>query len=181
MNQEKISKYLSYILRHAPQSIQLAIDDQGWVEIDELIQNALRFDQILLSKAEIIAVVAASDKQRFKLNMDQTKIRANQGHSIQVDLDLVEKIPPEFLYHGTAQRFVAAIQQEGLKPMSRQHVHLSTDIETARNVGSRYGKPVILTITAQQMHQDGKKFYLSENGVWLVDAVATQYIHFGNS
>jgi putative RNA 2'-phosphotransferase len=179
-NQEKISKYLSYILRHAPQSIQVSMDSEGWVDIDELMTNALTFDEVSLTLTEIIDVVVSSDKQRFKLSADQTKIRANQGHSIQVELDLVETVPPEILYHGTAHRFVDSIQQEGLKPMARQHVHLSADIETAINVGSRYGKPVILTITAQQMYQDGVKFYLSENSVWLVDAVTTQYIQYGH-
>jgi len=129
-----------------------------------------------LNRALIQEVVDTSDKKRFIISDDGQSIRANQGHSIKVDLQLKPATPPEFLFHGTATRFLDSILKEGLKPQERQHVHLSTDIGTAIAVGQRYGKPVILTIKALLMHEQGFVFYLSENEVWLTEQVSNQYI-----
>lgn len=170
----KISKYLSYILRHNPSAANLQLDLKGWADIDLLIQNSDASYQITYEK--IKEVVATNEKQRFALSQDGKKIRANQGHSIQVDLDLTETTPPPFLYHGTAVRFLQSIEQEGLKPMQRHHVHLTEDIAIARSVGSRYGVPVILTVSSGDMYKRGYPFYLSQNGVWLTNHVDPEFI-----
>lgn len=173
----KTSKFLSYILRHKPEAIDLELDEQGWANIDELIDKSNNSGEISgLSKELIQEVVDTSDKQRFIISEDGTKIRANQGHSIKVDLQLEPIEPPEFLYHGTATRFLDSILKEGLKPQQRQHVHLSQDIETATAVGQRYGKPVILKIKAQLMYEQGFKFYQAKNGVWLTNTVSTGFL-----
>lgn len=176
-NINKISKFLSLILRHSPETINLKIDENGWANVDELLlksnQHGTKIDFDLLDE-----VVETSDKKRFSFNEDLTKIRANQGHSIDVDLNLKEEIPLDFLYHGTVEKFIAEIKKEGLKKMSRHHIHLSSDIETAVKVGSRRGKPKILKINALKMYNDGFKFYLSENKVWLTDNVPSEYIEF---
>jgi putative RNA 2'-phosphotransferase len=124
------------------------------------------------------AVVSANDKKRFSFNSSGTMIRANQGHSIQVELNLQEQVPPDLLYHGTVEKFLPVIQTEGLKKMGRQHVHLSVDETTAVKVGSRRGKPVVLVIHSKSMHEAGFSFFLSENGVWLTEAVPPDYIRF---
>lgn len=176
---DKISKFLSYVLRHKPEAIGLTLDEQGWACIDELISKANQSgDMAPLDRSLILAVVESSDKKRFAISADGIRIRANQGHSINVDLQLKPVIPPEFLYHGTATRFLDSILREGLKPQQRQYVHLSTDIETATAVGQRYGKPVILKIKALFMHEQGFTFYQSENGVWLAESVPNRYIKF---
>lgn len=164
---QKTSKFLSYILRHKPESIGLKLDMEGWASIDEILEKS---DEGL-SRDLIVEVVTTSDKKRFSLSADGNRIRANQGHSVRVDLGLQPVEPPEILFHGTAKRFVAAILDEGLKPGKRQHVHLSGDEETAIKVGQRHGKPVILTIPALAMHRAGHVFFLSDNGVWLTDKV----------
>jgi putative RNA 2'-phosphotransferase len=171
-----ISKYLSKYLRHEPHNIGLQLDSQGWVKVDELL-NACRKYNFPISKKELNEVVKTNDKQRFSFDDTGTRIRANQGHSIKIDLDLEPRTPPDTLYHGTVAKFLVSIQQEGLKKMSRHHVHLSSDVETARKVGQRRGKPVILTINALKMHQDGYQFFLSDNGVWLVDSVPPEYFN----
>lgn len=167
----KISKFLSFILRHNPQSIKLKLDAQGWADIGELIANS---KEIKLTRELIEEVVQENDKQRFSIDGD--RIRANQGHSISIDLALEAVKPPKILYHGTATRFLDSIMQEGLTKQSRQHVHLSKDIETAKIVGQRHGKVVILEINSEKMFHEGYAFYLSENGVWLTDRVVTQYL-----
>lgn len=173
----KISKFLSLVLRHKPEAIGLTLDEQGWADIDELVDKANRSDQgITLTRSLLQDVVDSSDKKRFTVSENGQKIRAAQGHSVDIDLQLKPVEPPEFLYHGTATRFLDSILKEGLKPQQRQHVHLSKDVETATAVGQRYGKPVILTIKALLMHEQGFSFYLSENGVWLTDAVPKAYI-----
>lgn len=173
----KTSKFLSFVLRHKPEAIGLTLDDHGWANIDELINKGNKSGEAPnLSKKLIQEVVDTSDKKRFIIFEDGQLIRANQGHSVDIDLQLKPTAPPEFLYHGTASRFLDSILEEGLKPQERQHVHLSTDIETAIAVGERYGKPVILTIKALLMHEQGFVFYLSENGVWLTEQVSRQYI-----
>jgi len=172
-----ISKFLSLILRHSPETIDLQLDENGWAEVEELLSKSALHRQPF-TKEELEAIVADNDKQRFSFNDDHSKIRANQGHSVNIQLDLAPQEPPAVLYHGTVQKFLPNIQQEGLQKMSRQHVHLSEDKETAKKVGSRRGVPVILNVRSGQMQEDGMLFYLSENGVWLTDSVPVKYIDF---
>lgn len=175
MKDKDISKLLSLVLRHQPDVLNIELDQNGWTNVDTLISKvktrAADFDFERLE-----AIVSTNDKQRFAFNEDLTKIRANQGHSVQVDVELKPQSPPEFLYHGTVDKFLDGIRAEGLKKGSRLHVHLSKDLETATKVGSRRGKPVILTVRSGEMAADGHTFYLSENGVWLCDAVPVQFI-----
>ena len=173
----KISKFLSYLLRHKPETIGLTLDKQGWANIDELIDKAnLSNNGPTLNRTLIETVVRTNDKKRFIISKDGQKIRAAQGHSVDVDLQLKPMEPPKFLYHGTATRFLDSILKEGLKSQQRQYVHLSKDVQTATQVGQRYGKPVILTINALLMHKHGFKFYLSENEVWLTKAVPADFL-----
>ena len=171
----KISKYLSKHLRHDPDRLGITLEAGGWVKVDELIK-ACRHNQFLFTRAELEEVVATNDKQRFSFNGDKTKIRANQGHSVEVDLQLTPVTPPEILYHGTGDKAVAAIKRSGLIKMSRHHVHLSQDKETATKVGARHGKPVVFLIQAAAMQQAGFEFYCSDNGVWLVDHVPPEFL-----
>jgi len=174
---KSISKFLSLVLRHSPETINLKLDENGWADVEELIskcsQKGNKLDFELLDY-----VVESNDKKRFAFNENKTKIRASQGHSISVELNLAETEPLEYLYHGTVAKFMESIQKEGLKKMSRQHVHLSKDKETAIKVGSRRGTPQILTVRSGAMHRDGFKFYLSDNNVWLTDEVPAKYIDF---
>lgn len=171
---KKISKFLSYVLRHNPAAIGLRLNAGGWAEVDELLQCAAVHGKPF-NRQQLEYVVATNDKRRFSFSEDGSFIRANQGHSIAVDLDLEAVTPPEKLYHGTAVRFLEAILQEGLQPRNRHHVHLSSDVETAVKVGQRHGKPAVLEIDAQKMHAAGHKFYCSVNGVWLTDEVPPAY------
>lgn len=173
-NLTKVSKFLSLVLRHKPDAVSLTLNAEGWALISELIDKAQ--PQIPLTKELIEQVVSTSDKQRFKISDDGLMIRANQGHSVKVDLKLSPKQPPTVLYHGTATRFLDSIKQEGLKPGQRHHVHLSTDVDTARAVGKRYGQVVILEVNAEAMHKQGCKFFLSDNNVWLVELVPPQFL-----
>lgn len=175
MNQRKLSKFLSLILRHKPETINIQLDKNGWANLDELI-TGLRTKGMIVKLRDIEEVVAENDKQRFKLDLENNRIRANQGHSIKVDVELQETEPPAVLFHGTAKRYLDNILAKGLKKMSRQHVHLSQDKLTATKVGQRHGKPVILRIDAQALRNTGQKFYLSENGVWLSDDITSEYI-----
>lgn len=161
------SKFLSFILRHKPDAIGLTLDPEGWANIDELIAKA----DIPLDFDTLREVVASSEKKRFAISADGLSIRANQGHSIEVNLGLEPVEPPELLYHGTATRFLDSIKAQGLLPQNRQYVHLSEDIETATKVGQRHGKPVVLTIPALQMHQKGHQFFQAKNGVWLTGPI----------
>jgi len=170
----KISKFLSFVLRHKPETINLTLDDQGWASVADLIEKAK--SQITLTPELIRQVVIDNDKKRFSLSDDKHYIRANQGHSVKVDLKLAPKKPPAVLYHGTATRFLNSIKQEGLKPGQRHHIHLSSDIETATAVGKRYGKPAILEVAAGAMHQQGFNFFLSENNVWLTEHVTPKFL-----
>lgn len=170
-----ISKYLSLVLRHNPDAAGVTLDAEGWVDVEDLLAGAARHGHSL-TRAELEEVVQKSDKQRFALSVDGQRIRANQGHSVSVDLGLESEIPPEVLYHGTVERFLASIMSTGLEKRSRQHVHLSLDIATANRVGSRRGEPVILKIAAASMHADGFRFFCSANGVWLTERVPPQYI-----
>lgn len=173
--QVKISKYLSKHLRHTPERLELTLAPGGWVSVDALL-SACAAHQFPFTQAELEQVVASSDKQRFSFDETKTRIRANQGHSVDVDLQLEPQTPPDRLYHGTGEQSVPMILRSGLLKMSRHHVHLSKDMETARKVGMRHGRPVILAIDAAAMQQAGFTFYCSDNGVWLVDAVPPQYL-----
>ena len=170
-----VSKFLSLVLRHKPEAIGLVLDEAGWASVPALIALARKAGTHL--SAEMISeVIASNDKQRFALSPDGQRIRANQGHSIPVDLGLEPQQPPAVLYHGTATRFLDAILNEGLKPGNRQHVHLSPDEATASKVGKRHGKPVILRVDTGLMYNDGHAFYQSQNGVWLTAHVPPTYL-----
>jgi putative RNA 2'-phosphotransferase len=166
----KLSKRLSYHLRHAPGEIGLSLEPGGWVAVDALLA-ALR-----ITRAELDDVVAWNPKQRFSFDESGARIRANQGHSVNVDLQLDPAEPPAVLYHGTGARTVDVILKEGLQKMSRHHVHLSADRDTAEKVGARHGRPHVLVVDAAAMRADGFVFFRSENGVWLVDAVPPKYL-----
>lgn len=171
------SKLLSLVLRHAPETIELHLDENGWAVVSTLIAQCNKYGNKL--DAELLAyIVENNDKKRFAFNEDRTKIRASQGHSIEVELNLQEAMPLPYLYHGTIADSLEGIKAEGLKKMNRRHVHLSSDKETAIKVGSRRGKPYILTIKSGEMFKDGFKFYLSANQVWLTDEVPAKYIEF---
>lgn len=163
-------KFLSLILRHKPETIGLKLDENGWANVDELIKK------MNLSLSDLEQIVKNNNKNRYSFSEDKTKIRANQGHSVKVDVELKEVYPPSILYHGTAEKNVDSILQNGLVKGNRNHVHLSADEATAINVGSRHGKPEVLKIKAREMYADGLKIYLSENGVYLTDYVDPMYI-----
>lgn len=171
----KVSKYLSKYLRHEPDAIGLTLAPGGWVEVADLLAACERA-RFPVSADELATVVAKCDKQRFAFDETGNRIRANQGHSTEVDLQLEPVPPPDTLYHGTGAGSVEVILREGLQRMARHHVHLSVDVTTATRVGSRHGKPVILVVDAAAMHRDGHRFYLSANGVWLVDEVPARYL-----
>jgi putative RNA 2'-phosphotransferase len=173
----RASKFMSLVLRHKPEEIGLALDAQGWADIGELIERAGTHG-MALTREVIAEVVASSDKQRFALDRTGHRIRANQGHSVDIDLGLAPTQPPPVLFHGTAGTSVAAIRAEGLQSRARQHVHLSPDEDTAIKVGSRHGRPVVLRIAAARMHEQDHAFFLSTNGVWLTDSVPVQFIEF---
>ena len=169
-------KYLSYILRHGKKEFAKGlINEKGWMKV-ELLVDEYGFTNTLLEE-----LVATNEKQRYEFNSDHSEIRARQGHSIPVDVELKETVPPDVLYHGTAVKYMGYIDEGGLKKMSRLYVHLSADEETAKKVGARHGVPVVIRIDAKKMYEDGKKFYLSNNGVWLTDYVNPKYfIHENN-
>jgi putative RNA 2'-phosphotransferase len=169
------SKFLSLVLRHHPEKIGLTLDDQGWVEIDALLAAANRSGK-RLTRPLLERVVRENDKQRFAISPDGKRIRASHGHSVQVDLGLTPVQPPDLLYHGTVARFLDSIREQGLVRGSRQYVHLSPDATTARKVGQRRGRPILLVVEAGRMWRDGGKFYLAPNGVWLTEAVPPRYL-----
>ena len=171
--EQKISKHLSLILRHKPEAVGIELDSNGWVRIDALLK-ALAKHGSPLTLEQLDRVVELNDKKRF--TVADGKIRAAQGHSVRVDLNIEEKTPPDTLYHGTALKFLDSIFEKGLLPMKRQHVHLSDNEETAKKVGSRHGTPVVLAIAANEMLLRGCKFWLSDNGVWLTDKVESRFI-----
>ena len=171
----RTSKFLSLVLRHQPDAAGITVDAHGWAEVGALLRG-MTDAGVPCDLQALREIVRTDEKQRYTFNEDGTKIRASQGHSFPVDLGLTQTDPPQVLWHGTATRFLADIMQEGLKPMSRQYVHLSPDAETAYRVGIRHGKPVILQVDALRMVQDGMKIYRAENGVWLTDAVPPQYL-----
>lgn len=174
--EQRLSRLMSLVLRHDPGSIGLTLDENGWANLNDLIER-LNAQGKHVDRAIIERVVQENDKQRFRLSDDGLRIRANQGHSIDIDLKLTPKSPPKWLYHGTADKTMPAIVREGLTKQSRQHVHLSPDRMTAKKVGARHGKPVVLEVAAQLMEQHGHRFYQSENGVWLTDHVPPDYLN----
>lgn len=170
------SKFLSLILRHRPEVAGITLDEAGWVDVSELLTAfQTTADKPWYTKEVLSEVVDTNDKKRFEYSEDGTRIRASQGHSLKVDLGYEETEPPSILYHGTATRFMDKIQASGLSKMQRHHVHLSADLNLARSVGTRHGKPVVVYVDAEAMHQDGHKFYVTPNGVWLTDNVASHY------
>lgn len=175
MDLNNISRYMSLILRHKPEVIGITIDEHGWANVSELVdgieKNDPRFDLEMLEE-----IVNIDNKQRYSFNKDKTLIRANQGHSIPVDVELEEKEPPEFLYHGTGKKYVDSIEKIGLIPKSRLYVHLSNDVNTAEQVGKRHGKEIVYQVDAGQMYKDGYKFFLSVNNVWLTKEVPVKYL-----
>ena len=173
----KLSKFLSLILRHKPDAVGLSLDAQGWAPIAELIAKCSRAGT-RFTREELLEVVGSSEKKRFTVSEDGKRIRAAQGHSVDVKLGLAAIEPPEKLFHGTATRFLDSIFAEGLSPKSRQQVHLSVDAATALRVGQRHGRPVILSVEALRMHQQGHAFYRADNGVWLTDQVPSAYLSF---
>lgn len=173
MSLRDTSKFISLILRHKPEVIGISLDEHGWANVDELIAGIAKqqhFDMAMLEE-----IVATDDKQRYSFNEDKTLIRANQGHSVPVDVELEEVLPPKHLYHGTGEKYMAAIEAQGLIPKSRLYVHLSSDYNTAEKVGARHGKPVVYRISAEKMARDGFVFYKSVNGIWLTKEVPSQY------
>lgn len=176
-NVVNISKFLSLVLRHKPGEIGLILDENGWADVQELIEKVNR-KAMKLDMETLEYVVDTNSKKRFAFNDDKSRIRASQGHSINVDLGLEPVQPPEFLYHGTAKDNIENIRKDGIIKRSRQHVHLSIDKGTAHNVGSRHGPPHILKIKALEMFNDGYHFYLSENKVWLTNEIPSKYIIF---
>ena len=178
MNEEKrirCSKFLALILRHQPESVGLTLEPEGWAPVDDVLA-ACRKKNRALSFEELEELLALDEKKRYSLDESRTKIRANQGHSAAVELTFEERTPPALLYHGTVDRFLTSIFEQGLKPRSRHHVHLTENLETARKVGARRGKPVILTVNAEAMARAGHRFYVSENDVWLTDAIPPEFL-----
>lgn len=174
-DKKRIGKFLSLVLRHDPSKIGIELDENGWANVQELIGKCKKH-RCNFSLEELEEIVETNDKQRYSFNEKRNKIRANQGHSIDIDLALSPSDPPDFLYHGTATRFLSSIMEQGIIKGSRQHVHLSKDKETAEKVGSRHGKVIVLTIMTGKMHEDGILFYQSDNGVWLTDYIDVKYI-----
>ena len=174
MSEKETSKFISLILRHKPETIGILLDEHGWANVDELIDGVSKTHQLDIDTLE--RIVAEDEKQRYSFNDDKTLIRANQGHSIPVDVELEEIEPPEILYHGTGEKYVVSIDEQGLIPKSRLYVHLSADEDTARKVGGRHGKPVIYIVKSGEMFRQQIKFYRSVNGVWLTKNVPIQYL-----
>lgn len=174
MSLKDTSKFISLILRHKPETIGITLDEHGWANVDELIKGISKTHPLDMAMLE--QIVAEDEKQRYSFNEDKTLIRANQGHSIPVDVELEEKQPPEFLYHGTGEKYVSSINEQGLIPKSRLYVHLSSDEATALKVGQRHGKPFIYKVKSAEMYKDGYKFYRSVNGVWLTKSVPVKYL-----
>ena len=175
MNYLKTSKFLALVLRHRPEKIGLTLDEHGWADVDELIDKTVRSGREL-DRESLEYIVRTNDKKRYAFNDDHTKIRASQGHSIPVDVELQEAIPPDTLYHGTNLKSLPSIMDNGLLKMKRLYVHLSKDVGTAIKVGQRHGKPVVLLVDSGRMYKDGYKLYLSANGVWLTDHVPVEYL-----
>ena len=174
MNLTKTSKYISLILRHKPETIGISIDEHGWANVKELIDGVNKTHRLDMKLLE--EIVETDEKQRYSFNEDKTLIRANQGHSINVDVELEEVVPPEFLWHGTGDKYVESIRETGIIAKSRLYVHLSDSYGTAIQVGARHGKPIVFCVKSKEMYDDGYKFYKSKNGVWLTKFVPVEYL-----
>lgn len=174
MDLNQTSRFISLILRHRPDTIGISLDEHGWASVEELLAGISKTQYIDMEMLE--KIVKKDSKQRYSFNEDKTLIRANQGHSIDVDVELPKKQPPATLYHGTGEKYVASIDEQGLIPKSRLYVHLSGDEATATIVGSRHGRPVVYEVLASQMYHDGYEFFQSVNGVWLTKSVPVQYL-----
>ena len=171
----ELSKFISLILRHKPDAAGITLDEHGWADVAELTEG-INNRGIYIDRDILDEIVRTDNKQRYSYNEDGTKIRANQGHSINVDVELKEMCPPDILYHGTGKKSVASINEQGLKRMERMYVHLSADKETAVKVGKRHGEPFVYIVRSKEMYNDGKQFFLSENGVWLTKEVPVKYL-----
>ena len=176
MNLTAISRYISLILRHKPEVIGITLNEHGWADVNALIQGIRETKEPAFSKELLDEIVRTDSKQRYAYNEDHTLIRASQGHSIPVDADLTQAMPPEILWHGTGEKYTASIEEIGLIPKSRLYVHLSKDMDTALAVGKRHGKPVVYQVAARRMAQAGYAFYLSANGVWLTKKVPVEFL-----
>ena len=174
MSESRTSRFIALILRHKPETIGISLDAHGWADVGELIEGVRRTHS--LDREMLEEIVKTDDKQRFSFNEDHTLIRANQGHSIPVDVELETAKPPKVLYHGTSEKYISSIEQQGLIPKTRLYVHLSADSVTAVNVGKRHGEPVVYCIDSEQMDKDGFVFYRSVNGVWLTKEVPYKYM-----
>jgi putative RNA 2'-phosphotransferase len=170
-----ISKFLSLVLRHQPETINIQLDQNGWADVNELIKKVNHYG-MQLDRETLDHIVATNSKKRFTFNETLDKIRASQGHSVEVKLGYTNQKPPKVLYHGTSEKSVQSILNTGLEKRSRQHVHLSSDVETAIKVGQRHGKPVVFMVLSEQMHEDNFEFFFSDNGVWLTDNVPRKYL-----
>jgi len=177
MNLTTKSKFLALVLRHKPEEIGLSLDEHGWAVVTELVEKMNSHGSDITSE-QLDEIVRTDSKKRYSFSEDRMKIRANQGHSVSVDVGLREAVPPMYLYHGTADKSCDSIERVGLKKMSRLHVHLSVDRATAVKVGERHGRVVVYKVFAKDMHNDGFKFFLSENNVWLTDSVPAKYLQF---
>lgn len=171
----KLSKFLSLVLRHKPEIIGIELDKNGWTDVDSLIAKMNKHGKSI-DRETLNFIVKTNDKKRFAFNKEQDKIRASQGHSIDIELGYKTKKPPEILFHGTSQKSVDSIFEKGLEKRNRHHVHLSADIETAFKVGQRHGKPIVIEVLSRQMYKDGFNFFVSENGVWLTEKVPVKYL-----
>lgn len=170
-----VSKAMSYVLRHKPDTIGITLDAKGWVDVNKLLE-AFKNSGKRYTREQLDRVVAENDKQRFEFSKDRTRIRARQGHSVEVDLGYEPAVPPDVLYHGTATRNLDAIREKGLLKMNRHHVHLSTSKETMLAVAQRHGKPVVVEVDAKRMHTDGFEFFVTANQVWLVEHAPSEYL-----
>lgn len=173
---KNLSKFISLILRHKPETIGITLDEHGWADVKELIDGINHSPGNKIDMETLEEIVRTDEKQRYSFNEDHSRIRANQGHSISVDVELEERIPPAILWHGTGEKYTASIDSQGLIPKGRLYVHLSKDPQTAEQVGRRHGKPVIYRIDCKKMSEDGYRFFLSANGIWLTKAVPPEYM-----
>lgn len=174
MNITKVSKYIALILRHKPDAAGITLDEHGWANVKDLIKGVNKTYKLDMETLE--EIVETDDKQRYAFNDDKTMIRANQGHSVDVDVELEEVVPPEYLWHGTATKYASSISRYGLVPKSRLYVHLSMDVDTALKIGERHGNPMVYCVSALEMYNNGYKFYKSKNGVWLTKFVPIEYL-----
>lgn len=176
MNLTRISIFISKVLRHQPDIIGMSLDKHGWANVEQLIAGVQQHKEPAFDMAALEEIVRTDNKQRYSFNEDKTLIRANQGHSIPVDVELPVATPPEYLWHGTGEKYADSIDRTGLIPKSRLYVHLSADVDTARIVGNRHGRPVIYRVRTGDMARSGYVFYRSVNGVWLVKEVPVEYL-----